>query len=85
MKKQAMNPEQLQGLLKTVSGKLGVSPSELQNALQSGSIDKAVRNMSVSDKARLSSMLKDKNAMEKLMKSPEAQSLYQKLTGNKPQ
>ncbi len=84
MEKSSMNPEQLQKLLNTVSGKLGTSPAELQSALKSGSIEKAVKNMNPGDKMRLTSMLKDKKSMERLMQSPEAKALYEKLTGNKP-
>lgn len=84
MEKTSMNPEQLQKLLNTVSEKLGSSPAELQSALQSGNIEKAVKNMNAGDKTRLTSMLKDKKSMERLMQSPEAKALYEKLTGNKP-
>ncbi len=85
MDKTPINNDQLQGLLKTVSGKLGIQPDELKQALQSGKLDGAVKNMGTGDKQKLQSIMGNKDKMEKLMQSPQAKALYEKLTGKSPQ
>ncbi len=85
MERTPMNNDQIQGLLKTVSGKLGVQPDELKKALQNGKLDGAVKNMEASEKQKLESIIGNKEKLEKLMQSPQAKSLYEKLTGKSPQ
>ncbi|MGN0583869.1 MAG: hypothetical protein ACI4JD_00275 [Ruminococcus sp.] len=85
MEKSSMNNDQLEKLLKTVSGKLGVPPGELRQALESGKLEGAVKNMGEKEKKKLQSIMGNKTKMEKLMESPQAKALYEKLTGKKPQ
>lgn len=84
MKKSSVNNEQLQSMLKTVSGKLGVTPEELKKALETGKIDGAVKNMGTDERQKLQSVMGNKAKLEKIMQSPQAKALYEKLTGNKP-
>ncbi|MGN0592147.1 MAG: hypothetical protein ACI4JQ_02740 [Ruminococcus sp.] len=83
MEKTSMNPEQLNGLLKTVGKKLGIPPDQLRSALESGQLQEATRNMRPEDSKKLQSVLGNRAQMEKLMKSPQAKALYEKLTGKK--
>ncbi|MBO5226992.1 MAG: hypothetical protein J6B17_02755 [Ruminococcus sp.] len=85
MERGTMNSKQLDGILNAVSGKLGVTPKELENALKSGKIDKAVRNMPNADRQKLQSVMGNQAQLEKLMQSPQARALYEKLTGKSPQ
>lgn len=85
MERSSMNNQQLENVLNAVSGKLGVSPDELQKALQSGSLDAAIKNMGKKEQQRLSSIMQNREQMEKLMNSPQAKALYEKLMGKKPQ
>lgn len=83
MEKSSVNPQQLDGLLKTVGQKLGVSPSDLRSALESGRLDSAVKNMRPDDAKKLNAVLGNPAQMEKIMQSPQAKALYEKLTGRK--
>ncbi|MBQ8687134.1 MAG: hypothetical protein IJ512_01140 [Ruminococcus sp.] len=83
MEKSSVNPQQLDGLLKTVGQKLGVSPSDLRHALESGKLDAAVKNMRPEDAKKMQSVLQNPGQMKKIMQSPQAKALYEKLTGKK--
>lgn len=85
MGKSSANNDQLQNLLNTVSGKLGMKPEDLRKTLESGKIDNAVKNMNTSEQQKIQSIIGDKNKMEKLMQSPQAKALYEKLMGKSPQ
>ena len=84
MKKSSVNNEQLQSMLKTLSVNLGVTPEELKKALETGKIDGAVKNMGTDERQKLQSVMGNKAKLEKIMQSPQAKALYEKLTGNKP-
>lgn len=84
MEKSSFNNDQLQSMLKTVSGKMGISPEELKKSLETGKIDSAVKNMGTCDKQKLQSIIGNKAKLEKIMQSPQAKALYEKLTGSKP-
>ncbi|MGN0631749.1 MAG: hypothetical protein ACI4JN_10520 [Ruminococcus sp.] len=71
-------------MLKTLSAKLGMTPEELKETLQTGNLDGAVKNMGAGDKQKLQSVIGNKAKLEKIMQSPQAKALYEKLTGSKP-
>ena len=83
MKLSDFDPQKLNGLLQTVSQKLGVPPEQLRRDLQTGKFDTALRSMSPDDSAKLQQALKNPQMVEKLMSTPQAQALYKKLTGGK--
>ncbi|MBQ8514585.1 MAG: hypothetical protein IJ496_04230 [Ruminococcus sp.] len=84
MEKSSVDPKQLELLLQTVGKKLGVAPSELKAALESGKLDAASKNMTPDAKKKMQSIMGNPAQMEKLMQSPQAKALYEKLTGKKP-
>ncbi len=73
----------LNGLLEVVGKKLGMPPEQLRKELQEGKFDNAMKNMSASDAAKFQQAVKNPQIVEKLMSSPQAKALYQKLTGGK--
>ena len=75
MERKNMNPQQVDQLLQAASKKLGVPPEQLRSELESGKYDKVLKNMSQKDSAML------QKVMEKLISSPQAKALYQKLSG----
>ncbi len=83
MEKSSMNNEQLKNILGAVSGKLGVTPEELQSALKSGKLEAATKNMDKKQQQKLASLMNDKSKLEKLINSPQAKLLYEKLMGKK--
>lgn len=83
MGKSSLNNEQLQSMLNTVSSKMGISPEELKKSLEKGKLDGAIKNMGSGDKQKLQSIIGNKAKLEKIMQSPQAKALYEKLTGSK--
>ncbi len=80
-----MDNASLNQLLQTVSQKLGTSPDALRQALESGKLDAATKSMRPQDAQKLQSILGNQAQMQKLMQTPQAKALYEKLTGSKPQ
>ena len=81
-----MNPDNIQnldGLLQTVSRKLGVPPEQLRRELEAGKFDSAIKNMSPAEASQFQQAVKNPQMVEKLMSTPQAKALYQKLTGGK--
>ena len=74
------NTPQLQALLQTVSGKLGVPADTLRADLEAGKFDQAIAAMSPKDAAVFRQVLADPQRLHRLMSSRQAKALYEKLT-----
>ena len=81
MERKNLNPKQVDQLLQAASKKLGVPPEQLKNELESGKYDKVLKNMSQKDSAMLQKVMQNPKMVEKLISSPQAKALYQKLSG----
>ena len=75
-----MNMEQMDKLLGIVSAKLGVPKESLKKDLEQGKFDNAFKNMKPADVATFNQMVNNPKLLEKFMSTPQAQSLYNKLT-----
>ena len=75
------NPENLDRLLKTVGSKLNMPPERLKRELMQGKFDSAIKNMKPDEAQKFNAVLSNPQMLEKLMSAPQAQALYQKLTG----
>lgn len=75
------NSPQLQALLKTVSGKLGIPSEQLQQELEAGKFDRAIAAMKPQDAAAFRQALANPQRLSQMMSSKQARALYQKLTG----
>lgn len=71
--------QNLDGLLKAVSQKLGVPADQLRRELESGKFDKALQNMNQSDAQKFRQAVNNPQLVEKLMSTPQAKALYEKL------
>lgn len=78
-----MNPKQMEQLLAIVSAKLGVAPENLKNDLEQGKFDNALKNMKPAEAATFNKMVSNPKMLEQFMSTPQAQALYNKLTGGK--
>ena len=76
------NGRNLENLLNSVSEKLGKSPDELKKATQSGNLDNLLGSLNQNDAQKIQKVLSDKNVANKLLASPQAQSLIKKLLGD---
>lgn len=78
----ANNPK-FENLLKSVSDKLGKSPKELKKASETGNVENLLGNLNPNDAQKIQKILADKNAANKILSTPQAQSLIKKLLGDK--
>lgn len=78
-----MNPKQMEQLLGVVSAKLGVPAESLKRDLAQGKFDAALKNMKPSEAATFNQIVSNPQLLEKFMSTPQAQALYNKLTGGK--
>ena len=78
-----MNMDQMDKLLGLVSSKLGVPKESLRKDLEQGKFDNALKNMKPADVATFNQMVNNPKLLEKFLTTPQAQALYNKLTGGK--
>lgn len=76
------NGRNLENLLNSVSEKLGKSPEELKKATKNGSLENLLGGLNQNDAQKIQKVLSDKNIANKLLASPQAQSLIKKLLGD---
>ena len=77
------NPQNLDALLRTVSGKLGIPPEKLRTELEQGKFDNALKNMKPDEAKKFNQVLSNPKLLEKFMSAPQAQALYKKLSGER--
>lgn len=83
MNKNNIDPNQLNGLLNAVSKKIGVPPEQLKKELEAGKFDSALSSMSKSDAEKFKMAVNNPKVIEKMMSTPQAKALYEKLSGKK--
>lgn len=83
MDKNNIDSAQLNGLLNAVSKKIGVSPDQLRRELEAGKFDSALSGMSRSEAEKFQQAVRNPKLVEKMMSTPQAKALYEKLTGKK--
>lgn len=81
MNKTNMNPDskKIAALLSMASKKLGTSPQELKNQLESGDLSKILKNLPKDQAQVIKNAAGDKNAAQKILSSQQAQEIYNKL------
>lgn len=72
-----LTPDQLQALLTFASKKLGVSEGQLAKTIETGKTDHL--GLTEENQQKLNGILGDKGAAEKLLSSPQVQSLLETL------
>ena len=78
-----MNQKALDALLKMASQKVGTTPDNLKNQLESGQFQNLTKNMKPADAEKFKQLVGNQQMMEQLMSTPQAQELYKKLTEEK--
>lgn len=74
-----VNKKNLDGILKSVSGKLGTNQDNLKNVLDGGNLDEITKNLRPGDAKKLQQVLSDKEQAKKMLSTPQAQQLLKKL------
>ena len=75
--------KKLTGLLNAVSRKIGVPPEQLRSELEAGKYDSALAAMNKNEAARFQQAVNNPGIVEKMMSTPQAKALYEKLSGGK--
>lgn len=83
MDKNNIDPKQLNGLLNAVSKKIGVPPEQLRKELEEGKFDSALAGMNKNEADKFRMAVNNPKVIEKLMSTPQAKALYEKLSGKK--
>lgn len=81
MNKNNIDPAKLSGLLGVVSRKIGVPAEQLRRELEEGKFDSAISAMNKNDAAKFRQVVSNPQLIEKLMSTPQAKALYEKLSG----
>ena len=74
-----INREQLNSAIDSLSNQLGADNDKLKNAVNSGSMDKFLKNLKPADAKKLQQILSNKAETERLLKTPQAQLLLKKF------
>ncbi len=69
----------MEKMVKLVSVKLGISEEKLKQWLEKDDVESMMSNMRKEDADKLKNLMDNPSVREKLMKSPEAESLMKKL------
>ncbi len=76
-----IDPKQLTGLLNAVSRKIGIPAEQLRSELEAGKFDSAIAAMDNKEAARFREAVNNPKLVEKMMSTPQAKALYNKLSG----
>ena len=74
-----MNENNIEKLINAASNKLGTSPDNLRRALENGDIKTLSAGLSKSDKAKLRSVLSNKELMQKLKNASDPAEIMRML------
>ena len=78
-----IDPKKISGLLNAVSKKRGVPPEKLRTELEEGKFDSALSAMNSNDAAKFRQAVNNPKLVERMMSTPQAKALYEKLSGGK--
>ena len=78
-----IDPKKISGLLNAVSKKIGVPPEKLRSELEEGKFDSALSAMNRNDAAKFRQAVNNPKLVERMMSTPQAKVLYEKLSGEK--
>ncbi|HRR77347.1 MAG TPA: hypothetical protein P5191_11130 [Ruminococcus sp.] len=83
MNRNSIDPKKANGLINVLSKKIGISSEQLRSELESGKFDNTLSAMNKNDAAKFQQALNNPGLIEKMMSTPQAKSLYKKLSGEK--
>lgn len=69
-------------IFKNLSKSLGQNPEEIKKSAQQGNMEALMKNLSPSQKQKVSSVLQNPEATKKLLENPQVQALIRKLQNN---
>lgn len=72
-----------QEMVKKVEQKLGINSEELKKAADTGDMSNLIKNIGKENTQKIEKILSDKESTMKLLSTPKAKALLQKLLGGK--
>lgn len=78
-----IDPKKADELLKIVSKKLNIPADTLKKQLEEGKFDAAMNGMGKEESKKFNMVMNNPKLMEKIISTPQAQSLYNKIIGKK--
>ena len=81
--KNNIDTKKIASLLNVISKKIGVPPEKLKKELEEGKYDSALSAMSPNDAAKFQQAVNNPLIVEKMISSPQAKAIYEKLSGAK--
>ncbi len=81
--KNNIDTKKMSVLLNVVSKKIGVPSEKLKKEFEEGKYDSAISAMSPNDAAKFQQAINNPQIVEKIMSSPQAKAIYEKLSGTK--
>ncbi len=76
-----MADKNINNILNELSGKLGMSQQQVENAAKSGNIKNLLKNADENQTKQIESILSDPEKTKKLLESPQAQALLKLFGG----
>ena len=68
---------QTEAMLKMAANKLGQTPDEVKNALQSGDVDSLTASLGEDERRKVNAVLSDPEAMRKILSDPKVKQLLE--------
>ena len=83
MQMNEMNRDEMSRAIDSVSGQLGGDGEKMKEAINSGSLDKVLKNLKPGDAEKIQKLLSNKAETERLLQTPQAQMLLKRFLGGK--
>ena len=83
MANEKIDKQQLNSMIDSLAGNIGADGNKLKSAVNGGKLDELLNNLKPADAAKVQSILADKEATEKMLKSPVAQAMLRRFTEGK--
>lgn len=78
-----ITPDQLQALLAYASKRLGMTPEQLAQTVQSGGLSSLSNRAGAGNTQKFAELANDPQRLQQLLNTPEVQAFLSKLTGGK--
>ena len=76
-------PLDMEKTLRDVAAQTGADPEKFKASMEKGDVEGILRGLKAEDAKKIQSVLSDKETTKRILSSPQAQELIQKLFGKK--
>jgi uncharacterized protein YpuA (DUF1002 family) len=79
LKNNKLTSDQLRALVQYASNKLGVTPEQLSKTIEGDQAQQLASQISQADMSKFQALVGDKDKLDKILESPKAQKMIEKL------